>query len=162
MRPTSGPGPERLPTAIVLGAAVWPGGPSPTLLRRTRHGAGLVLSGRAGRLVCTGGVGRHGPAEAAAAARIAAEMGVPSASVSTETASRTTWENLRGALPLLPGTSVLIVTDRWHMPRALMIARRLGLDAAGSPCPAGSRPAQRLRMAIREIPAYAKDRLRPL
>ena len=149
-------------TAIVLGAAVWPDGPSPTLRRRALHGAGLVLSGEAALLVGTGGIGLHPPAEGALIARIARAQGVPEDALRAETTSRTTWENLANARPLLPGPDVLVVTDRWHMPRALMIARRLGLRAAPAPCPPGARRAQRMRLALREVPAYAKDRLRPV
>ena len=149
-------------TALVLGAAVWAAGPSPTLRRRAEHGARLVLDGRAQALLCTGGLGRHPPSEGAAIAEIARAMGVPETCIGIEDRSRTTWENLRFALPLLAGPEVILVTDRWHMPRALMIARRLGLSAAGIPCPPGRRRVQRLRMALREVPAYAKDRLRPL
>ena len=147
-------------TAIVLGAAVWAAGPSPTLLRRARHGAALVLRGEADLLVGTGGLGRHPPAEGDLIADIARAEGVPEAAIRAETASRTTWENLALSLPLLPGPDALIVTDGWHMARALMIARRLGLRARPAPCPPGPRRAQRLRLALREIPAYAKDRLR--
>ena len=148
--------------AIVLGAAVWASGPSPTLRRRALHGAALVTGGKAGLLICTGGLGLHPPAEGEAVARLAREAGVPEERIAVEDRSRTTWENILNALPLLSDPRTIIVTDAWHMPRALMIARRLGLRATGSPCPPGRRPAQRLRMALRELPAYAKDRLRPL
>lgn len=147
---------------IVLGAAVWASGPSPSLLRRARHGAALILAGRADLLIGTGGIGRHPPAEGEAIAEIARAEGVPEERIRAETASRTTWENLHGALPLLPGREVIVVTDRWHLPRALMIARRMSLSASGAPCPPGPRPTERLRMTLRELPAYAKDRLRPL
>lgn len=148
------------PVALVLGAAVWADGPSPTLLRRARHGAALVLSGRAGRLIGTGGTGRHPPAEGEEIARIALEAGLPRDVVRAETASRSTWENVALSLPLIGGAPVLVVTDRWHAPRAVMIARRLGLSARAAPCPPGPDARARLRLALRELPAYAKDRLR--
>ena len=154
--------PDALPAAIVLGAAVWATGPSPTLRRRALHGARLVLSGEAGLIVGTGGTGLHPPAEGALVADLARAAGVPEAAIRAETASRTTWENIALARPLLPGPRVLVVTDAWHMPRAMMIARRLGLAPCAAPCPPGAHRRQRLRLALREVPAYAKDRLRPV
>ena len=66
--------------------------------------------------------------------------GVPEADVLAETASRDTMQNLRNAVSLLPeGTqTVTLVTSDYHLPRAMRIARDLGLhaDGIGSPCKA--------------------------
>jgi uncharacterized SAM-binding protein YcdF (DUF218 family) len=51
-------------------------------------------------------------------------------------AARSTIENFACATPLLEGMgarSVLLVTEPWHMPRALLLARRQGLEVAPSP-----------------------------
>ena len=148
---------------IVLGAAVWPGGrASPTLRRRSEHAARLFLAAGAGQIIATGGVGKHPPSEAAVTAAICTAMGVPDAAVIREGASTTTLENLRFAMALLPaGQSVTIVTDYYHIPRALLTARMLGLRARGS-APGFARgtinPHQHARMILREsfaLPVYA-------
>ena len=56
---------------------------------------------------------------------------------------------------VVEGALVIIVTDAPHLPRALMVARRLGLEARGSAPRGGARIATQTRMALREIPACA-------
>lgn len=66
--------------------------------------------------------------------------GVPEEDVLAETVSRDTMQNLRNAVSLLPDNTqaVTIVTSDYHLPRAMQIARDLGLqaDGIGSPCKA--------------------------
>jgi len=124
--------------ALVLGAAVWPGGaPSPTLARRTRHAAGLWRAGRIDAVIGCGGIGDHPPAEAEVIASILRAQGVAEAAIHHEDRSTTTRENLTHALPVLQrlkADQVVIVTDPWHAPRARLIAWQLGLRAV-SDCP---------------------------
>mgnify|MGYP005990523449 FL=1 len=104
-----------LPVALVLGAAVWPGGaPSPALRRRALAGAGLWLSGRVRAVMGCGGMGRHGPAEADVIAQLCREAGVPDHALLREDRSRSTLENILFARPLLASLdarSVIIVSD---------------------------------------------------
>lgn len=144
---------------LILGAAVWPTGPSPTLRRRTLHAAALYQAGRATHLIPCGGLGRHPPTEAAAMTTLLQGADIPPADITPEDRSTTTAENIRNALPILErlGTSqVLIVTDWYHAPRACLIARRLGLVARAS-CPhlKGTRIDRQTRMILREIVALA-------
>ncbi|MEM8822926.1 MAG: YdcF family protein [Pseudomonadota bacterium] len=120
--------------AIVLGAAVRPDGtPSPTLRLRVDHAVSLSLRGHVDLLIFTGAAGRHGPPEALVARDLALAAGVPQSSIRTETESRSTVENLVNARALLPdGGKPLIVSSRWHLPRAMLAARLLGLRAMGS------------------------------
>ena len=84
--------------------------------------------------------------------------GVPPDRITPEAASTTTEQNIRLALPILRhlgATRIIIVTDAPHAPRALLTARRLGLDASASwPSIRGARPLPFLRLTLREIPAY--------
>ena len=62
---TEASGPDMRPVALVLGAAVWPGGrPSPTLRRRALKAAALWHEGQVRAIIGCGGVGRHPPSEA--------------------------------------------------------------------------------------------------
>jgi len=139
--------------ALVLGAAVWPGGkPSPTLARRADHAARLWQAGLVDAIVGCGGVGVHPPAEGHVIAAICRSAGVPDASLHSETQSHSTRENVTFALPILRAlgcTAVVIVTDPYHAPRARLIAWQLGLDAVAD-CP----PWRKLgpRQLIRHIP----------
>lgn len=153
------------PVAIVLGAAVWPGGvPSRALRRRAERAAALYLDGTVRGLVATGGVGRHPPSEAAAIREIVLTLGVPADAVVMEEGSTSTLENLAHAYALLPArTPVIIVTDLWHLPRARLTAHRLGMTARGAaPSLRGAHPGRVLRAALREVGALTWYLVRPI
>jgi uncharacterized SAM-binding protein YcdF (DUF218 family) len=147
---------------VILGAAVWLGGrPSPKLARRTAEGARQWHAGAGRVVVPCGGTGRHPPAEAEVMRALLLAAGVPDAAIHPETASASTAQNLRNARAILRDLGidrVCLVSDRWHLPRARLIARRLGLGVASSAAPpllgGGARPLTQLRGALREIPAY--------
>lgn len=149
---------------LILGAAVWAEGPSPTLRRRTLHAARMFHQGQVTDLIACGGLGRFPPTEAQVMADLLVAAGVPAERVRLEDRSTRTVENIRNALPILAalGTKdVLIVTDCYHAPRARLIARRLGLRAAStSPPLAGASLRQQIRSALREVPAYLWAMLR--
>lgn len=127
--------------AIVLGAAVRPDGtPSAALSRRAETAAELYRSGQVDKIIASGGVPVSGITEAALIRDICQSEGVPNDAIICEHASSNTLENLQNAQPLLPKTcEVTLVTDRYHAPRARLMARHLGI-VARSASPKG-RPA---------------------
>lgn len=140
---------------LILGAAVWAKGPSPTLRRRTAHAAKLWFQGIAPLIIPCGGLGQHPPTEAAAMRQILLEAGIPKSAITIEDRSTSTLENIRFARRLIPGPEVTIVTDRYHARRALMVARHCRLKATVScPKPAGSTFKHQLREAL-ATPVYA-------
>ncbi|WP_334193511.1 YdcF family protein [Pararhodobacter sp.] len=152
-----------LPVALVLGAAVWPGGePSPTLARRTAHAVALYRTGLVGRIMGCGGLGRHPPTEASLIARLCREAGVPDDRILEEDRSTSTRENLINAKALLPDAApVVIVTDPYHAPRARLIAWQIGLKATtSSPGWHQIGPKQRRRHVPREALALVATLLR--
>ncbi|MCV7037663.1 hypothetical protein BST36_12015 [Mycolicibacterium moriokaense] len=123
--------------AVVLGAAVADGGPTPVFAERLRHAAGLFKAGQVDWIVVTGGVG-HGDsvAEADAGRDWLIRAGVPADRILVESRSRTTRQNLLFTQPVLAEHGlgrVLIVSDPLHMRRAMRMAADLGLDAHPSP-----------------------------
>lgn len=125
--------------AIVLGAAVDTDVPSPVFAARIDHAIDLYNTGRVQSLLFTGG---RSPAdtlsEAAAARDYALAKGVPASAIFLEVTSRTTLQNLTGALPVIQGagaSSALIVSDPLHLRRALVMAGDLGIDARASATP---------------------------
>ncbi len=124
--------------ALVLGAAVWPGGePSPSLRRRALHAAAIYRTGKVDAIVGCGGVGLNPPAEGEVIVSLCRDAGVPAQALHVEDRSTTTRENLTNALPILRALNprdLVIVTDAYHAPRARLIARQLGL-VARSDCP---------------------------
>lgn len=121
------------PTALVLGAAVWAGGvASPALKRRAMHGVQLFHNGQIGHIIGCGAVGKHGPSEAQVIRQICLDNAVPDSCISLEEQSTNTYENIRNAMALLDSKSVIIITDKYHAPRARMTAKHLGLSATSS------------------------------
>ncbi len=143
--------------ALVLGAAVWEGGrASPTLRRRALRAVELWQAGEVSAIIGCGGEGAHPPSEAEVIRALCRERGVPEAALHAETASMSTEQNIRLALPILARlgtTEVVIVTDRFHLPRALLTARRLGLTARGA-WPEAPLTPRRVKAILREIPAF--------
>ena len=145
--------------ALILGCAVWPDGPSPTLRRRTAHAASLWHRGEVAWLVPCGGLGTHPPVEAEAMRDLLLAQGVPAQAIRLEDRSRNTHENILLALPILAeigATSAVIVTDATHAPRARLIAWGLGRRATSSSPPLwGGHRRTIVWQTLREVPATA-------
>ncbi len=140
---------------IILGAAVWRDGPSPTLRRRTLHAAGLYHSGEVNQLIACGGLGRYPPTEADVMAKLLQDTGVPDAAILREDRSTNTAENLRNAAAMLSSREVVIISDGYHLPRACLMARRVGLSPRGSAVRPPLQSMRKRAAAIaREVPAY--------
>lgn len=79
---------------VILGAAVWQDGPSPTLRRRCLHGARLFHDGQGDVVLPCGGPGRYPPAEALLMADLLRDAGVPAEAIHPEARSTNTAQNL--------------------------------------------------------------------
>lgn len=133
---------------VVLGAAQYNGRPSPVLKARLDHAADLYRLHLAPRIVVTGGVGVGDTlSEAAVSQRYLLDTaGIPMMAISMEAAGSTSEESLR-AVARIGGNRgrIILVSDGFHMLRLGIIARRLGLDALGSPAPTSPIRASRRR-----------------
>jgi SanA protein len=133
------PAPTDSDAIIVLGAQVLPDGePNVQLLWRLEKALSVYLSKPMTVVVC----GAQGPDEPAPEAYVMrdwlAARGVDPELILTDANSFSTRENIQNAMALLPAGKlrVMIVTSDYHLPRAMRIARDLGLapSGAGSPC----------------------------
>ena len=129
---------QRADAIMIFGTGVKAdGSASPTLRARTRHGYDLWKRGLAPRILCTGGVGSHGPAESVAQEKLLVGWGVPSSAILKEEKSTSTWENAKFGAPLLPkGASVVAVSDPYHLWRCKRDCAVFGLKAYPSPATA--------------------------
>lgn len=144
--------------AVVLGAPGEPDGRiSPVLSRRVGHAVALYRAGVVGHLLLSGGAVRHAPAEAVLMREAAFAAGVPRAAVLTEERSRNTLENAgfcREIIVKRGWRRILIVTDGYHLPRALYTFRRLGMAASGAAAPLPPVDAGLLAAHAREVAAF--------
>lgn len=127
---------------IVLGAAVWPDAqPSPALRRRLEHAVHAWQTGRGERLLVTGGLGKYPPAEAHLMRQLALDAGIPTHRILTEDTATSTFQSALRCTHILQQhgwSTALIVTDRYHLPRTILLFRSLGIRALGS-APRGTR-----------------------
>lgn len=122
---------------VVLGAAQYAGRPSPVLRARIDHALDLWRKRVAPVIVMTGGVGAGDTtSEALVSAAYAVRRGVPEGAIMLESAGRTTSESMSSVARMLDvrgKTSVVLVSDPFHMFRLWILARRHGLKAITSP-----------------------------
>ncbi len=122
---------------VVLGAAQYVGRPSPVLQARLDHAVALWHQGLAPRLVLTGGTGvGDTTSEAAVSRRYVMARGVPVGAIVTENEGHTTRESLQAVAVYLrtqQDTTVILVSDPFHMLRLSVLARRMGLVSYTSP-----------------------------
>lgn len=126
---------------VVLGAGLIDGRVPPLLGSRLDRAAAL-FSARNSRgedcvLIPTGGRGSDEPrSEGEAMAEYLRDSGVPADSVLPETRAANTEQNLLFSREIAqahrPGSRVLIVTSDYHVLRAAMLARRVGLPAGAT------------------------------
>lgn len=123
--------------AIILGAAVWEGGrPSPSMFARVKEGVKLYERGLVDKIIVSGGLGRIPPTEAEVMGKLANELGIPIKDVILEKEARSTKENIMFSKALgenLGFENYIIVTDAFHLKRALLIAGSMELNAQGVP-----------------------------
>jgi uncharacterized SAM-binding protein YcdF (DUF218 family) len=160
--PSSTQASSSLDAVIVLGAPpLEPGVPGPAIERRLEHAIAVFGARGAAYLVPSGGVVGAPPAEAEIMRTLAVAKGVPDARIIVEDRAKNTFENAlyTGLIMRRRGwRRVVAVTDRFHMPRALYVYRRLGLTVTGEPVrirQPGSL-STRLRLYVREALAFAR------
>ena len=151
------------PLILIFGAAVLPGGaPSPTLRRRVEAAWACGVGDPRTRYMPTGGVGRHGPAEARVMADLLAKRGVPPARILLEERATDTLSSVRACVRLLRAQGhagpVRVATSGYHLPRCLLLLRLAGVPAQACPPPrAVGRWYARWYWRLRELPAVPFD-----
>jgi vancomycin permeability regulator SanA len=142
---------------LVLGALVHENGhPSGILEDRLITGIAAYNNGASSRLLMSGDHGRADYDEVNSMKAYAVEQGVPSEDVFMDHAGFSTYESLYRARDVFQAQRVLIVTQRYHLCRALYIARALGLDAYGLAADIRTYPGMP-KFVAREILARNKD-----
>lgn len=148
---------QRADAIVVLGAAQYEGRPSPVLRARLDHALDLWRRDLAPVVIVTGGIGvGDTTSEAMVSRKYLLRHGLPDSAVIMESRGLTTNQSLhtvRAMLDELPGRSVLLVSDPFHMLRLSILARRLGMTPFTSPTrtsPISASPMSRLKYVLAE------------
>jgi len=140
---------------LILGAGVLPDR-EPTQVLQSRLDTGLELfgCGKGSWFLVSGDNRASNYNEPKAMRRWLLRRGVPANLVVSDFGGRRTYDSLKRAHAVFGITRVVVVTSDFHLPRALFLARRLGLDAYGVPAGTGVMARrQRLGLWFREIVA---------
>lgn len=141
---------------LVLGCGVWDDKPSHMLEDRLLVGIELCKNGASEKLLMSGDHGRDEYDEVNVMKTFATDRGLDSEDVFMDHAGFSTYESMYRARDIFKAEKVLIVTQEYHLYRAIYVARRLGLDAYGVTSDLRDYGGQIFR-DIREILARNKD-----
>ena len=129
--------PESAPqdqVAIVFGAGLWrDGSPSPVLRDRVATAAELYFSGKVEKLLMSGDNTSVHHDEPGAMREYALNLGVPDEDIVLDYAGRRTYDTCYRAREIFNIHSAILVTQAFHLPRALYTCNTLGVDAVGVP-----------------------------
>lgn len=118
--------------AIVFGAGLWrDGSPTPVLYDRVATAADLYLAGKVEKLLMSGDNRFVEYNEPAAMREAALSFGVPDEDIVLDYAGRRTYDTCYRAQAIFGITEAILVTQKFHLPRALYLCNRLGVDAVG-------------------------------
>lgn len=141
---------------IILGAGIVEGKPSHMLEDRLLEGIKLYQNNISDKIIMSGDHGRKEYDEVNVMKNYSIQKGVPSENIFMDHAGFSTYESIYRARDIFKARKVLIVTQKYHLYRALYIANQLGVEAYG----VGADPRQyvgKTYREMREILARNKD-----
>ena len=151
------PPPEDLDCILVLGCGIRPdGSPTPMLASRLTRAAELYQAGWADKLLLSGDDSGESYNELATMERVILELGVPQEAILTDHAGFSTYESIYRAKNEFSAQRVVIITQEYHLYRALYLAKSLGLEAWGVAA-APRNDAGQIGRSLREVLARDKD-----
>jgi len=143
------------PVALVLGAGLRSDGtPTSFLEARLDVAADLYREGKVRALLVSGDHGTVGHDEVGAMTTWLVAHGVPAEKVVGDHAGFDTYDSCQRARRIFGVGEAIVVTQDFHVPRAVFLCRQAGIDAVGvgAPAPGGG---NRLS-TLREVPASLK------
>ncbi|MDF1498858.1 MAG: ElyC/SanA/YdcF family protein [Anaerolineales bacterium] len=119
-------------TAIVFGAGLRRDGrPTAVLADRVSTAVELYEQGKVSGLLMSGSASFYAFSEADAMRDYARSLGIPADAIRIDTAGDRTYLTCLNARDEFKITSALLVTQEFHLPRALVLCDALGIDAIG-------------------------------
>ena len=118
--------------AIVFGAGLWRNGaPTPVLIDRVTTAANLYFAGKVEKLLFSGDNRFVDYNEPEAMRQLALSLGVPAEAIIRDYAGRRTFDTCYRAKAIFGVDEAILVTQAFHMPRALYLCNHLGVDSVG-------------------------------
>jgi len=118
--------------AIVFGAGLWRDGtPTPILRDRVATAAELYFQGKAEKLLLSGDNRFVNYNEPEAMRQYALSLGVPDEALVLDYAGRRTYDTCYRAKAIFGVTEAILVTQGFHLPRALYLCNHLGIEGVG-------------------------------
>ncbi len=122
------------PVAIVFGAGLLrDGSPTAVLQDRVKTAADLYLAGKVEKILMSGDNRFVNYNEPAAMKAFAVQLGVPAEDIVLDYAGRRTYDTCFRAGAIFQVEEAILVTQRFHLPRAIYTCNMLGLPASGVP-----------------------------
>jgi len=120
------------PVALVFGAGYWPDGtPSDIMKDRVAAGVELLRAGKVRKLIFSGDNRFLNYNEPGKMCEYALSLGCPREAIVLDYAGRRTYDSCYRARDIFGQQQVILVTQRYHLPRALYVCEGLGIDAVG-------------------------------
>ena len=120
------------PVAIVFGAGLTRDGrPTRVLRDRVETAAQLYFTGKVEKLLMSGDKSFVDYNEPQAMKDFAVDLGVPAADIVLDYAGRRTYDTCYRAGEIFQVREAILVTQAFHLPRALYTCNQLGVDATG-------------------------------
>lgn len=133
------------PVAIVFGAGLWrDGSPTPVLQERIKTAADLYFSGKVEKILMSGDNRFWNYNEPGAMRAHALSLGVPEDVIVLDYAGRRTYDTCYRAKEIFSVDQAILVTQKYHLARALYLCNTLGVSSTGVPA---------------HLPPYSQNRL---
>lgn len=121
-------------TVIILGASVHSDGKlSPILQDRVDTGLKLYNNGKAKRFLLSGDNRRSDYDEVNSMKNYLMDRDVPESHIFTDPAGIDTYDSMYRSHAIFEVPSAIVVTQQFHLPRTIFIAKNLGLNYSGYP-----------------------------
>jgi vancomycin permeability regulator SanA len=121
----------RTAVAVVFGAGLWDGEPSPYLARRLDTAAALYADGRVRVVLVTGDNSREEYDEPDAMRAYLMERGVPGSRIVGDHAGFDTWDSCARAKRIFGVDEAVLVSQGFHVRRAVALCERAGITSYG-------------------------------
>lgn len=147
---------ENIDCIVVLGAGIWGDEPSPMLKDRLDVAIDLYKKGVAPKIIMSGDHGKENYDEVNIMKSYAINAGIPSEDIFMDHAGFSTYETIYRTKEIFKAKKIIIVTQKYHLYRALYISKKLDIEAYGVGADPRKYSGQVFR-EIREILARDKD-----